>query len=191
MWRRPQAWAQGSRLVKRWAQGALVLGQSIMIKVMTWWGTNRWGTMLRERRRQWVVQKRWHLAYDMSRWRGDGRWCSGHWWCLVVDHVRNPCGLHGVAEWRWWWRWRTVMLLLTWRHDVERVGHHRLAWVVMRRQAWGSRRKGFTWRLNGVARVILDGHGDEVAVFTCSHSGYAECLRWQGPGRGPQIRRRG
>lgn len=141
--------------------------------------------MLRESSRQGVVQEWGHLVYDMSGWRGDGRRCSGYWRCLVVDQVRGPCGLHGVAEWGWWWRWRPIMLLLRWRHDVVRVGHHRLAWVVMGWQTCGSLREGFTWRGNGVARVILDGHGDEVAVFARGHSGYAEGLWWQGSGRGP------
>lgn len=77
------------------------------------------------------------------------------------------------------------MLLLRWRHDVVRVGHHCLACMVMRGKTWGSLREGFTWRGNRVARVILDGHSDEVAVFTCSHSGYAERFRGQGSGRGP------
>lgn len=127
-WCGPQTWAQGARLVKGRAQGALVLGQSV--KVMRWRGINRRGTVLRKSSRQRVVQKRGHLVYNMSRRRGDGRWRSGHWRCLVVDHMGSPCGLHGVAKWGWWW-WRPVMLLLRWRHDVVRVGHH-LSWVVMR-----------------------------------------------------------
>lgn len=183
--RSPQTRAQGSRLVEGRAQGALVLGQRVRVKVMRWWGTNRRGAMLRESSRQWVVQERGHLVYDMSGWRGDWRWCSGHWRCLVVDHVRSPCRLHGVAERGWWWRWRPVMLLLRWRHDVVRVGHHCLDWVVMRGQTWGCRREGFTWRGNGTARVILDGHSDEVTVFARGHSSNAECLRWEGSGRGP------
>lgn len=83
----------------------------------------------------------------MSGWRSDGRWGIGHWRCLVVDHVRNPCALHGVTE----WRWRPVMLLLRWKHDVVRVGHYPLAWVVRRGQTWGCLWEGITWRGNGVA----------------------------------------
>lgn len=179
---RPQAWAQGSWLIEGWAQGTLVLGQRVRIKMMRWWGINRWGTMLRESGRQWVTQERRHLVYDMSGWWGDGRWCSGHWRCLVVDHVRSPCDLHGVGKWGWRWRWGPVMLLLRWRHDVVRVGHHPLSCVVMRGHTWRSLREGFAWRGNGVARVILNGHGNEVAMFTCGHSGYAERLRWQSSG---------
>lgn len=50
-WRRPQTWAQGSRLVEGRAQGALVLGQRVRVKVMRRWGTNRRSTVLRERSR--------------------------------------------------------------------------------------------------------------------------------------------
>lgn len=74
------------------------------------------------------------------------------------------------------------MLLLRWRHDVVRMRYHRLACVVMRRQTWGSLRERFTWRGHGVPRVILDWHGDEVAVFARGHSSYTERLRWQGSG---------
>lgn len=46
----PQAWAQASRLVKGRAQGTLVLGHRVRVKMMRWWGT-----MLRETSRKWMV----------------------------------------------------------------------------------------------------------------------------------------
>lgn len=179
---RPHAWAQASRLAKGWAEGALVLWHGVRIVVVRRWGTNRWTPMLRQRPLQRVVHEWRHLVDDVS-WRSDGRWGSGHWRCLVVDHMGPGRGLgrvlHGVAKRRRRWRRGPVVLLLRWGHDVMRVGHHRLAGVVSRVVVWewagGSLWKWVMWAR--VARVIVNGHGDEIAVLACGNSGYAEGLR--------------
>lgn len=86
--------------------------------------------------------------------------------------------LHWVADGRRRGR-RGAKVLLRWRHHVMRVGHYRwLAWIVPRVVvggligAWTPR-----VRLSRRGRVVLDGHGDEIAVFTGRYRGDTECLR--------------
>lgn len=70
-------------------------------------------------------------------------------------------------------------MLLWWCHHVVRVGHYRwlariVPWVVVGglSGAWPTR-----VRLPRRRGVILDGHSDEIAVFTGCYRGDAECLR--------------
>ena len=71
-------------------------------------------------------------------------------------------------------------MLLRGGHHVVWVGHYRLAWVVPRVVVGRGNRAGPRWkgisRGGGGARVVLDGHSDEVTVFACGYRGDTERL---------------
>lgn len=96
---------------------------------------------------------------------------------MIVHHVWRPRALrrmlHWVADGGRRGRWG-AKVLLRWRHHVVGVGHYRwlagiVPWVVV----------GLPGSPRVLSRggVILNGHGDEITVFTCRHRGDAECLR--------------
>lgn len=75
--------------------------------------------------------------------------------------------LHGVADRRGWGRWGSKVLLWR-RHHVVRVGHNGwLARIVPRMVVGGLRGSTGEGLTRGSGGVVLDGHGDEIAVFAC------------------------
>lgn len=90
---------------------------------------------------------------------------------------------HLVTNGRWWGRWGTKVLL--WGcHHVVRVGHYRrLSRIVSRVVVGGlTRNQSAGMGLPRGRRVVLNWHGDEIAVFSSSYCCYAECLRPHGRG---------
>lgn len=75
-------------------------------------------------------------------------------------------------------------MLLRWRHHVVRVGDYRWLARIVPRVVVGRLTRAWPTR-EGLprGRVILDGHGDEIAVLTGCHCGDAECFRTES-GRG-------
>lgn len=173
-WSRPHPGTEPSWLAERGAEGALVLREllhGIRVVVMRrggvdrgtavlWWGS--WG---------WVVHVRGNLAHDVPRWWSDWWGGCGHGGGrgLVVHHVWCPGGLgrmlHGVADRRRRGRWGAEVLL-RWRHHVVSVGHDRwLARIVPRVVVGGLRGSTGEGLTGGRGGVVLDGNGDEIAVF--------------------------
>lgn len=93
--------------------------------------------------------------------------------------------LHGVADRRWRGRWG-AKVLLRWCHHVVRVGHYGWLARIVPGVVVGGLRGAWPTRvgLPGGRGVILDGHGDEIAVFTGCYRGDAECLGTKSGGRG-------
>lgn len=144
---------------------------------MLWW-----------RSRGWVIHVR---GYHVRWWRSNRWGRCGHWGRrgLVVHHVWCPRGLGRMLHWVGNGRRRGrrgTKMLLRWCHHMVRVRHYgRLARIVpgvvvgWLARAWPSR--------EGLARgrgVILNGHSDEITVFTSCYRGNAECLRTQRRSRG-------
>lgn len=195
----PHSRTQPSRLAEWGTEGALVFGEllhGVGVIVMRRWSVDRGATVLG--RRSWgrVVHVRGQLAHDVPRWRGDWWRSCGHGGRrgLVVHHVWCPRALrrmlHGVADWRRRRRWGPKVLLW-WRHHVVRVSHYRglariVPWMVVGRLTRAWSRVWLTRR-----GVILNGHGDEIAVFACCYRGNAECLRTKTRGWGRAVMSRG
>lgn len=183
-WSGPHPGAQTSWLAEWGTEGTLVfrvLLHGIGVIMMGRRGIDWGAAMLRWWSRVWMAHIWRHLGHDVPwGWRyGWGSCGHGGRWGLVVHHMWGPRGLarmlHGVTD-RWrWWRWGSEVLLRS-SHHVVRVGNHRwlarIVWVVV----WGLSR---AWPARvGVPRrrVILDGHGDEVAVLASCHCGDTESL---------------
>lgn len=197
-WSRPHSRTQSSRLAERGTEGALVFGEllhGVGVIVMRRGSVDRRPAVLGWRSWGWVVHVRGQLAHDVPWWRGDGgRSCDGGRRGLVVHHVWCPGALrrmlHGVADGRRRGR-RGTKVLLWWRHHVVRVGHYRgltriVPWMVVGRLTRAGSR---VWLTGG--GVVLNGHSDEIAVFTCCYRGDTECLRTKTGGRGRGVMSRG
>lgn len=175
-WSGPHPRTEPSWLAKRGAEGALVFGEllhGIRVVVMRRGGVNRGSAVLWWRSRGWVVHVGGHLAHDVPRWWGDWWGGCGHGGRrgLVVHHVRCPGGLgrmlHGVADRRGRGRWGSEVLLRR-CHHVVRVRHDRwLARIVPGVVVGGLRGSAGEGLTRGSGGVVLDGHGDEIAVFAC------------------------
>lgn len=191
---RPHTGTEPSWLAERGTESALVFREllhGIGVVMMRWGGVDRGAAVLWWRSWWWVVHIGGHLAHDVP-------WGWSDWWgsCghggrrgLVVHHVWCPRGLgrmlHGVADGRRRGRWGAEVLLRG-CHHVVRVGHYRwLARIVPGVVVgWlcgaGPTRVGLP-RGGG---VILDGHGDEIAVLTSCYCGDAVRLRAKSGGLG-------
>lgn len=91
--------------------------------------------------------------------------------------------LHGVVDGRRRGRWGAEVLL-RWRHHVVRVGHDRWLTRIVPGVVVGGLSRAWPARERVPrGRVILDGHGDEIAVLTGRYRSDAECLGADG-GRG-------
>lgn len=152
-------------------------------------GIDRGAAVLRWRSWRRVVHIGGQLAHDVpwgrSNWRGSCR--HGGRGGLVVHHVWCSRGLgrmlHGVAD-RGRWGGRRAKMLLWWCHHVVGVRHYGwLPRIVPRVVVSGLRWAWPTWVGFSRGRVILDGHSDEIAVFTSCYRGNAECLGAEGRGR--------
>lgn len=184
---RPHPRTEPSWLAERGTKCALVFREllhGVRVVMMRWWRIDRGATVLWWRSWRRMVHIGGHLAHDVPWWWSDGWGSCGHGGRrgLVVDHVWCPRALgrmlHGVADRRRRWRWG-AKVLLWWCHHVVRVGHYRWLARILPRVVVG----GLTWTWPtrvGLPRrrgVILDGHRDEIAVFTGGYCGNAECLR--------------
>lgn len=188
----PHPRAEPSRLAERGTEGALVfrkLLHGVGVVVMGWRGIDRGTTVLWWRSWGRVVHIGRHLAHDVPwRW-SDGRGGCGHGGRrgLVVHHVWCPRALrrmlHGVANRRRWRRWRAEVLL-RWCHHVVGVRHYGWLAGIFPGVVVGWLSRAWPTRV-GLPRgrgVILDRHGDEIAVFASCYRGDAECLRGWGRG---------
>lgn len=158
--------------------------------MMRWGGIYRGATVLWWRSWGWVVHIGGHLPHKVA-------WGWSNWWrsCghggrrgLVVHQVWCPRGLGWMLHWvadRRRRRRRGTKVLLRWCHHVVRVGYNRwLARIVPRVVMWGlSGARPSSVRLPS-GRVILDGYGDKIAVFTSCYRGNAERLRAKSGGWG-------